>query len=173
MDSKADFVHLHNVIQIAMGWTDSHLHHFMVGNRNKGPVEFIGQTYDDFDMGMDYDHDSKKSKIDGFLKQTGDKLMYEYDFGDSWGHTVLLEKILEEDPSVTYPTCIKGVRACPPEDCGGIWGYEELVEVLQNPKHPDYEEMKEWVDKDFDPISFDLEATNNQLKTLARKKNKK
>jgi hypothetical protein len=93
---------------------------------------------------------------------------YEYDFGDSWEHKILLEKILPFDTKTALPVCIKGKRACPPEDCGGIWGYEELLEAISNPKHPDHENMLEWLGGEFDPEEFDLEEINGNLAEYCR-----
>jgi hypothetical protein len=81
-----------------------------------------------------------------------------YDFGDAWVHEILLEKILPREKGVTYPRCLKGRRACPPEDSGGIWGYDEILEVIRDPQHDDYEEMREWVGDEFDPAYFDVNA---------------
>ncbi|MCK5324066.1 MAG: plasmid pRiA4b ORF-3 family protein, partial [Desulfobulbaceae bacterium] len=95
-----------------------------------------------------------------------EKFIYEYDFGDSWKHVILVEKILSNDPKIKYPVCIKGKRACPPEDCGGIWGYYDFLEVIQNPDHPEYNEMSEWWDAgEFDPEAFDLDKVNMRLKS--------
>ena len=102
------------------------------------------------------------------LKKEKDTLIYEYDFGDSWEHKILLEKILTDDGKTVLPVCIKGKRASPPEDCGGIWGYEELLETISNPKHPDHEEMLEWLGGEFDPEAFDLEQINKDLARYCR-----
>jgi len=81
--------------------------------------------------------------------------MYTYDFGDNWEHRVLVEKILPAEPGKTCPLCLAGKRACPPEDCGGVWGYQELLVALADPQHPDHDQYREWVPEDFDPESFD------------------
>ena len=81
---------------------------------------------------------------------------YTYDFGDDWVHKIKFEKILTREKNIDYPICIKGKRACPPEDCGGIWGYEDLLEIINNPKHEEYEEMLEWLGGEFDPEHFDV-----------------
>ena len=81
---------------------------------------------------------------------------YTYDFGDNWEHKIPLEKILPRDKNIEYPACIAGKRACPPEDCGGIWGYEEFLEAINNPDHEEHEEMLEWVGGEFDPEHFDV-----------------
>jgi hypothetical protein len=94
------------------------------------------------------------------------KFMYEYDFGDSWEHEILFEKEMPAEPGSHYPVCLEGERACPPEDCGGVWGYADLLKVIKNPEHEEYEEMMEWVGEDFDPEAFDLDEINSALKVL-------
>ena len=146
---------LHHIIQITMGWTNSHLHQFI---KNK---EFYGDSSlnDDFDV-VDY----RKIKLSAMLMKEKDKFTYEYDFGDSWEHTILLEKILPVDSNTKYPVCIAGEMNCPPEDCGGVWGYAELLKILGDPKHEEYEEYKEWLGDDFNPNEFDLEEINAMLR---------
>jgi hypothetical protein len=94
------------------------------------------------------------------------KFLYEYDFGDSWEHLIVVEKILPPDADFQHPVCLAGANACPPDDCGGIPGYYNLVEALADPKHPEHEELKEWIGGDWDPLRFDLEKTNRSLKRL-------
>jgi hypothetical protein len=149
----------HAVIQVAMGWTESHLHQFIA---NK---VFYGVPDDDFGMEIE---DESKYELSQFLKKEKDSLIYEYDFGDSWEHKILLEKILPFDTKMALPVCIKGKRACPPEDCGGIWGYEELLETISDPKHPEYEDMLEWLGGEFDPEEFVLEEINDDLAEYCR-----
>jgi Plasmid pRiA4b ORF-3-like protein len=144
----------HDVIQLAMGWTDSHLHQFIANKK------FYGIPDDDFEMEME---DEAKYKLSQLLAKEKDTITYEYDFGDSWEHKILLEKVLPDDGNTTLPACIKGKRACPPEDCGGIWGYEELLETISDPNHPDHEDMLEWLGGEFDPEEFDLEEINEDL----------
>jgi hypothetical protein len=144
----------HDVIQLAMGWTDSHLHQFIA---NK---VFYGISDGEFGMEIE---DESQYKLSQLLKKEKDTLIYEYDFGDGWEHKILLEKILPFDSKTAWPVCIKGKRACPPEDCGGIWGYEELLETISDPKHPEYESMLEWLGGEFDPEEFDLEQINEDL----------
>ena len=90
-------------------------------------------------------------------------MLFTYDFGDNWEHTVLLEKILAPEPGTHYPRCISGKRNCPPEDCGGPWGYADLLEALANPKHPRHADMIEWTGGDHDPEEFDVEDANARL----------
>ncbi|MGH9890728.1 MAG: plasmid pRiA4b ORF-3 family protein, partial [bacterium] len=94
------------------------------------------------------------------------KIVYEYDFGDSWAHDLVVEKILEPEPGAHYPVGLAGKRACPPEDCGGVWGYQTLLEAIRDPKHPEHEEMLEWVGGNFDPEAFDLEVVNQDLQSM-------
>jgi len=142
---------LHNIIQTTMGWDDSHLHQFI---KNK---EFYGDPSvdEDFDT-IDY----RKIKLSAMLKKEKEKFMYEYDFGDGWIHTILLEKILPVDSKTKYPVCIAGEMHCPPEDCGGVWGYSDLLEILKDPKHEEYGNIIEWLGDDFDPNEFNIELIN-------------
>lgn len=102
-------------------------------------------------------------KLSSVVKGEKFKFDYEYDFGDGWEHQILVEKILSRQKEVHYPVCLTGKRACPPEDCGGIWGYAQLLEVLQDPEHPQYEEMLSWVGGSFEPEAFDLDEINQML----------
>jgi hypothetical protein len=149
----------HDVIQIAMGWTNSHLHQFIANN------VIYGTPDDEFGMKR---KDEFKYELSHLLKKEKDTLIYEYDFGDGWEHKILLEKILPLDDKTALPVCIKGKRACPPEDCGGVWGYEGLLETISNPEHPEHEEMLEWLGGEFDPEEFDLEQINEDLAEIRR-----
>ena len=148
---------LHRILQVVMGWTDSHLHQFMVG-----PTAY-GVPDPDFDLDVRSERTVPLSRV---LQAPKDKIIYEYDFGDSWEHELLLEKLLAPDPTIRYPLCVTGKRACPPEDCGGIWGYAEVVEALASPEHPEHRRMRELMGDDFDPEAFDLEAVNSRLRRI-------
>ena len=145
---------LHHILQVVMGWTDSHLHQFIVGRTS------YGEPHPDYGFEM---RSEKRAKLDKIAPGEGDKFIYEYDFGDGWEHIVLVEKILAPEEGVRYPLCLKGVRACPPEDVGGIWGYASFLEAIRDPEHPDHESMIEWIGIEFDPKEFDLEWVNEQL----------
>jgi hypothetical protein len=138
-----------------MGWTDSHLHEFAVtdGSRRRKAVIGIPDEEFDFDMGRTTLPDTKQ-KISRWFSKKNNKALYIYDFGDNWEHTVTLEKILPAEDDVDYPVCIAGARACPPEDCGGIGGYANLLEIIMDPDHEEYEQMLEWAGGDFDPEHF-------------------
>jgi hypothetical protein len=154
VQSDLDLENFHEVIQLAMGWTDSHLHQFIA---NK---VFYGIPDDDFELEME---DESKYKLSQLLSKEKESLIYEYDFGDSWEHKILLEKVLPYDSKTALPVCIKGKRACPPEDCGGIWGYEELLETISDANHPEHDDMQEWLGGDFNPEIFDIEGINEDL----------
>ncbi len=147
------FYELHYVVQFAMGWTNSHLHQFVVG---KGQ-EYIHPPFPDDEEEAT---DSRETKISAHLAAPKDKITYEYDFGDGWEHEVVVKKVLEADPKQHYPVLIEGAGACPPEDCGGIWGYAEMLETLKKPGTEAYEELTEWLGEEFDPEEFELEETN-------------
>lgn len=149
---------LHDVIQIAMGWENAHLHQFVSGNTFYG-VQEGGFLADEVE-------DENRYKISDLLSAEKQKCRYEYDFGDSWDHEILLEKILPPETSGQLPRCLKGARACPPEDCGGIWGYVGLLEALSDPKHPEHQEMLEWLGGPLDAEAFDLKAVNFTLASM-------
>lgn len=152
--STENLADLHLVLQIVMGWTDSHLHEFAKGSERYGVPD------EDFPSDI---HDESKFRIDQVLKQEKDKLRYTYDFGDDWDHEVVLEKILPFDTQTKLPVCLNGSRACPPEDIGGPPGYEMLLEAIADPNHPEHADVLEWLDEPFDPGHFDLAAVNDLL----------
>jgi hypothetical protein len=102
-------------------------------------------------------------RLSGILGRVGSKAIYTYDFGDSWEHSIVLEKRLPDDPNQTYPVCTDGQLACPPEDCGGIPGFYDLVEALSDPNHERHEEMLDWLGDDFDPQAFSVDNVNRML----------
>jgi len=150
---------LHRILQVVMGWSDYHLHQFIVGGA------YIGEPHPDYDDYLDM-HDERDVTLRQIVSGEKFKFRYEYDFGDSWLHQVLVEKVLPPQPGQQYPLCIKGKRACPPEDVGGVWGYGDFLEAIQNPDHPEHEEYLEWVGGEFDPEEFDLDGVNEVLRTL-------
>ncbi|MEA2012435.1 MAG: plasmid pRiA4b ORF-3 family protein, partial [Verrucomicrobiota bacterium] len=139
---------LNNVLQISMGWDGYHLHQYIVGGN------YIGVPQPEFDFGLDM-IDEETVLLKDLLSKPKDNLIYEYDFGDSWKHKIVLEKILLLDSSKS-PIVIKGKMACPPEDCGGLWGYEDLLKTLKDPKHEEYYDMLDWLGGDFDPKELNL-----------------
>jgi len=158
--SDMNLAKLHQVIQCVMGWDNSHMHQFKAGKI------YYGMTYpDDFD-GMPETRDERKTRLQEVVSRPKGKFVYEYDFGDSWEHEVVLEKILPPESGTTYPVCVEGKRACPLEDCGGIWGYADLLDTIEDPNHPEHEDMREWLGGDFDPEKFDVEAVNKKLRRI-------
>jgi len=151
---------LHYVIQFAMGWMDSHLHHFEVSGTHYS-LPLRGTDWEDGG-----EVDSRPVRLDGIAPQVKTKFLYLYDFGDSWEHDVLVEKISPPDPKMKSPACLAGKGACPPEDVGGVWGYAEFLQAIKDPEHPEHDEYLEWVGDEFDPKAFDLEAVNKALKRL-------
>lgn len=143
---------LHQAIQAAMGWDDDHLHAFDIAGQQYGDR----QTVDDV-------ADESRLTVKSLLKTGVTRFAYTYDFGDNWEHTVIVEKTQRAIDGQAYPLCVAGKRACPPEDCGGPWGYQHLLDVLADPDHPDYADQKEWVGDDFTPDHFDLVAANAVL----------
>lgn len=154
---------LHAVIQVAMGWTNSHLHQFLVGKRIYSDPSFEIDEFEDSPRVLD----ENKTAIHEIVPRAKSTFVYEYDFGDSWDHRITVEKILDADPAEGKPArCLDGERACPPEDCGGVWGYEDLLKIIRNPKHEEYESMMEWLDGTFDPGAFDRDKINKYLRKL-------
>lgn len=147
------FWDLHVAIQDAMGWADYHLHEFEIASLQSRGKARIGIPEGDFDREV---LPGWKQKIADYFTQKNRTANYMYDFGDGWVHKVELEKILPREKNIKYPRCIKGKRACPPEDCGGIGGYYNLLEIMGNSDHEEYDEMLEWLGGEFDPKHFDI-----------------
>ncbi|MFQ5915131.1 MAG: plasmid pRiA4b ORF-3 family protein [Nitrospinota bacterium] len=148
---------LHRILQEVMGWSDYHLHQFAIGEEDFG------------EPSPDYLHemkDDKTAKLNQVIPREKTKFMYEYDFGDGWEHEIFVEKILPAETGVHYPVCLAGERACPPEDCGGIPGYEDFLKAIRNPKHEEHSAMLDWIGGRFDPEAFDLGEINRELKRL-------
>jgi hypothetical protein len=155
VEDSISFHKLHEIIQWVMGWENYHLYEFRVGGLS------ILEPHEDY---MQDVTDSRKTRLSHILTIEKQKFGYLYDFGDSWEHMITVEKILEKASSKKYPVCITGKRACPPEDCGGIWGYQELLEIRKDKNHPEYEErIVEWLGEDFDPEHFDVDEINKSL----------
>ena len=151
---------LHHVLQDAMGWSDSHLHAFRVGDANFGVPD------PDFPAGLRSERNVRLDRIAG----EGARFVYEYDFGDGWKHDILVEKILPAEPGARYPRCLAGRRACPPEDCGGPPGYERLLDILRRGARTDDEaDLLDWLPDDFDPETFDPDEINELLRDATRR----
>ncbi len=152
---------LHDILQTTFDWTNSHLHQFTVSD-----TEHYGEPNPDYDDYLEM-RDEHKYTLKAIAPDEGYRFVYEYDFGDSWEHVVVVEKVLLPDPAQTYPVCIKGRLAAPLEDIGGMWGYYAFLEGIQDPNHPDHEMYTEWYDPDeIDPDAFDLDYINSGLRAL-------
>ena len=148
---------LHTILQVAMGWYDCHLHEFKVGNIHYGvPVP---------EWELDVKNE-RRVKLSDIVAGVKDRFVYEYDFGDSWEHQIVVEKVLAPEAGVRYPVCLAGKRACPPEDVGGVWGYAEFLEAMRDPEHSEHETMLTWIGGAFDPQAFDLEGINQRLRHI-------
>lgn len=148
--STITFAKLHKVIQLAMGWTDSHRHRFL--SQSAGPMKAAHE---------------KLLKLNDFTARgPGSCFFYEYDPGDGWLHLVVLEKSIDLGGLPAFVDCIEGARACPPENCGGVEGYEELLAILADPSHPEHRDRLEWVGAGFDPARFDREIACARLRKL-------
>lgn len=156
---------LHLVIQAVMGWTDSHLHGFFIGttlyvDKHAGWEDGIEDEYDD----------ERLIVIQSLLNKLPKQIMYTYDFGDSWDHEVKFERYVVPTAGVTYPLCVGGSGACPPEDVGGVGGYEDFLEAVKHPKRKANHELLTWYgygdehEGIFDPIVFDVVRANGELR---------
>jgi hypothetical protein len=154
---------LHLIIQAAMGWENYHLYRFEIGRRQYGEPHPDNDHYE-----LDFKN-SKRANLGRLLKNKGASFRYEYDFGDGWIHELLVEDVFEPQPDKLYPTCVDGQRACPPEDCGGPWGYNDLLDIVKDPLHEEYLEKIEWLGRDFDPEAFDVTLVNLRLARLRRR----
>jgi hypothetical protein len=160
-DIRLDRLHL--TIQAAMGWTNSHLYELRAGD--------VGWStpYPDADWSGDF-LDARKARLNDILEDIGTKkLIYIYDFGDGWEHTIKVERLADPAPGALYPRLIEVCGRCPPEDCGGPWGYAEMLQAIADPKHERRAELTEWIGDDFDPHADQAEWLTAEVDALARK----
>ena len=161
-----NFAQLHEVLQAAFGWTDSHLHHFIVGGLTIGAPEF------DEDALLDvrtFEASEIRLQDLTFPREEDStlRILYEYDFGDDWQHDLILQRIPSEN-GAKYPRCIAGTRSGPPEDVGGFSGYADFLEAWGAPDHEEHKTMRQWAGRKFHPEHFDLEATNKAIARAIR-----
>jgi hypothetical protein len=139
-----------------MGWEDDHLHVFSTG----------GQQYGSPDPELGHANEASVHLLD-LLSALGDKLRYTYDFGDSWEHDIVLEEVSPGPAERVYPSCLTGQGACPPEDCGGVWAYDRLKDILADPRDEEHEDMLDWLGlesaEDFNPKAFSVDEVNVRL----------
>jgi hypothetical protein len=159
--SAATLQQVHHIVQEAFGWQSYHMWVFETQAGDFGvPDPELGYR------------SAATKKLRDVAPQAGDRIRYTYDFGDGWEHDILVEAVHPAESGITYPRCLAGRRACPPEDCGGVWGYEDLLRILADPADDEHEERLEWLGLDsadqFDPATFDLAAVNTALAGLAK-----
>ncbi len=163
VDGSATLDQVHEAIQAAFGWWNYHLHEFEVGRTRYAAPD----PDSDWDFGPPA-HDETRTRLDKVAK-VGSSFRYTYDFGDGWEHKIDVEQVLDA-ATTAAPACTGGRRACPPEDCGGPWGYRELLEILADPSHPEHRERVEWVEGfaqgPFDPDAFDPADFDDNLRSL-------
>jgi hypothetical protein len=160
LGSEMSLGQLHGVIQVAMGWWDYHMHVFSTQAGEYGvPDPELGFL------------DESRMMLSQLLSEPGNRIRYTYDFGDAWEHEISLEKVLGVDSEQLYPTCVAGRGACPPEDCGSIWGYARLREVLADPSDEEHARVLEWLElesaSEFDAAAFEIAPVNNSLSDLS------
>jgi len=158
---------LHQVVQAAMGWDDAHLWDFSLGKQR-----FSQPFPDDGWGGGPRTIDVDRVRIRDLLKPRKTHLKYTYDLGDCWEHELTFTRTRSGEPGVAYPRYIGGERAAPPEDCGGIWGFDEALEALADPEHPDHEATAEWWG-DFDPEALDHDQCRTRLSGMASRRARK
>jgi Plasmid pRiA4b ORF-3-like protein len=147
---------LHDLLQLVMGWSDSHLHSFEIGKKT------FTVAHDDMEeLNM---VDEKKYTLGGVLGESVHEFVYEYDFGDGWRHHIKVKQVPQPNTDWFYPLCIAGERAAPPDDVGGAMGYLEFLSAIKDPKHDEHESMLTWIGGAFDPEGFDLNAINRALR---------
>ena len=162
--SSLTLAQLHDAVQTAMGWQGGHMHEFRAGQR------YFGKPDPEYrSMGMDPVENERTARLSEVLRKNGPKLIYTYDLGDSWEHAIVMEKQLPVDPNAKYPICTDGQLACPPEDCGGIPGFYDLVDALADPKHKQHKELRDWLGYDFDPLAFSIDSVNRMFLPARRR----
>ena len=156
VESDVALDELSHIIELAMGWLGYHLHAF----------EADGVTYEQaghfegFDRGAREESDYRLSDL---LTEVGTAMRWDYDFGDGWEHDIKVEAISPADCNVTYPRCVAGRRACPPEDCGGPWGYQDILDAIGDKGHPRHRELTDWLPPGWDPTHFDPNETSKYM----------
>lgn len=170
---------LHEIVQIAIGWCDEHLHQFRMktGKRPPGTADLMGlynagrlaeltmhargeRTFTDHRVEDMEGEDESRAVLGELCRRVGDKLIYEYDFGDGWEHAIEVRKIFAPKGAERYPRCLAGKLAGPLEDSGGVWGYYDKLAAIADTKHPEHEEVGEWMGDEFDPERFDVDEVN-------------
>ncbi len=148
---------LHKVLQIVMGWKNYHLYEFKLGGIS------YGEPHSDYDGLM---KNAKGVKLNQISQPEKVEITYIYDFGDGWQHKIIVEKLFEMEANISYPFCIDGARACPPEDCGGIGGYAYFLDAIHDPMHEEHKQMLGWIGGEFNPETFNIKSINEKLSRI-------
>jgi len=159
---------LSSALQLAMGWDGGHLHDFRIGKQRYGEPDPMEKFFDGPRTASE-----RSTRLLSVLGRVGAKAVYTYDFGDTWEHEIVVEKRLPPEPGRDYPACVAGERHGPPEDCGGVPGFYNLLEAIADPDHEQHEELLEWVGEDFDPEAFSVEEVNRGLASMHRRRKKR
>ncbi len=158
VSSDLTLAELSNVLEAAMGWMGGHLHGFDVD----------GVIYQSSQLESPHFRETRNEsehRLGAVLAARKAKMRWDYDFGDGWQHSIVVEAIGPANSQVTYPRCIGGRRACPPEDCGGVWGFEDLLAAIEDPAHPRHDELQDWLPIDYDPSQFDADETTEYMRS--------
>src|SRR5712692_4367244 len=157
VSSDTTLAKLHRILQCVMGWKDAHLHQFVIQGQQYGLAN-------EDHIAPRATKDERTYKLSEVVPGRGSQLRYDYDFGDNWLHVLFVERTLPPQKATSYPVCLAGARACPPEDVGGIPGYQDFLEALKDANHPEHEEYLDWIGGDFDPEAFDVTEPNGLLR---------
>ena len=155
---------LHDIIQATVGWTDSHLFEFVVGDRR------YGEPFPDDEIFERKVYKAAGIRLRTLIERGIERLLYVYDFGDGWRHDVVIEEVRDGEPDIDYPAFVAGERRCPPEDVGGVPGFMRFLEAALNPFHNEHEEMLTWYGKPFDPDDIDERYVRMALSTVAARR---
>ncbi|MGC1685767.1 MAG: plasmid pRiA4b ORF-3 family protein [Candidatus Acidiferrales bacterium] len=150
---------LHTILQRVIGWEDTHLHRFVIQGERYGVPDEKG-------VESHKTKDERKHILGEVVADASRQFVYEYDFGDNWQHVLLVEKTLPIKEAARYPVCVAGARACPPEDVGGMGRYDDFLQAIANPAHPEHDDFAEWIGGNFDSEAFDLDEVNRKLRYL-------
>lgn len=155
--SDADLAELAAILEAAMGWLGGHLHAFESADARYAMPD---PEWPDDDL------DERAFQLRDVLPDMGSKLRWDYDFGDGWEHDVAVEGIGPQRSDFDGPICLAGSMACPPEDCGGPMGYEDLLDALSDPAHPEHDRMRKWAPPDFEPTFFDMDEATAAMRSV-------
>ena len=161
--SCISFAELHHTIQLSMPWANYHLFEFNSEGYRIGYV-FDDEIEDGFNTKNLLDADT--TLLSDILSDVGETLLYKYDMGDNWEHTIELQAFTDADPSIQYPFCMDGAMACPPDDCLGIHHFNYILDILNDKSHPEYKSIRTYLPKNYNPALFDIRMTNKKLKGI-------